>query len=105
MLSGSLASKCPKIPLSCACCAGGPVCRPIRSTAECLAIERRHVDAHHAADHIYLREGGVPYSAHVFRRKLTRWCVRAKIAAKPPYALRHTFATLQAEGNATIVVL
>ena len=31
--------------------------------------------------------------------------MRAKIPAKPPYALRHTFATLQAEADANIVVL
>lgn len=69
------------------------------------AIVRRHVDSHPDSEHIFLSDTGVPYSAGVYRRKLERWCKRARIPAKPPYALRHTFATLQAEGDANIVVL
>ena len=82
-----------------------PQPRSVPLPQEAAAIVRRQVDSHPDAALVFLTEVGTPYSADVFRRKMERWCRRAKIPARPPYALRHTFASLQADGDVNIVTL
>jgi integrase len=69
------------------------------------SIVRRQLDSHPDEDHIFLNDEGTPYTAGVYRRRLERWCKKAKIPVKPPYALRHSFASLQADENTNIVAL
>ncbi len=52
-----------------------------------------------------MNDAGTPYATDVFRRKLERWCDRAEIEQKPPYALRHTFASMQADGDTNMGAL
>jgi integrase len=82
-----------------------PQPRSVPLPQEAAAIVRRQVDSHPTADYIFLNEDGTPYTAGVYRRRLERWCKRAKIPVKPPYALRHSFASLQADENTNIVSL
>jgi integrase len=82
-----------------------PQPRSVPLPQEAAAIVRRQVDSHPEADQIFLNEDGTPYTADVYRRRLERWCKRAKIPVKPPYALRHSFASLQADENTNIVAL
>ena len=59
----------------------------------------------HASPYLFLNDDGMPYRADVFRRKLERWCARAGIARKAPYALRHTFASVEAENGVDALTL
>lgn len=58
-----------------------------------------------SSDFIFLDGDGNPYQGGVLRRRLVRWCKRAKIDPKPPYALRHTFATRLAASRVNQTVL
>ena len=60
---------------------------------------------HPGSELLFLNDGGTPYTAHVFRRRLERACGRAGIAKRLPYALRHSFASLHAEDGTNIVTL
>ena len=61
--------------------------------------------AKHDSQFVFLTEYGTPYSADVFRRKLERWCARAGISKRTPYALRHTFASVEAESGVDALTL
>ena len=76
-----------------------PVPRTVPLPAEAVAIIRRQVKQHPEAHHVFLTERGTPYSADVFRRSMERWCKRSGIAQRTPYALRHTFASRQADSG------
>ncbi len=79
--------------------------RTVPLPAEAVAIIRRQVEQHPKAEHVFLTEDGTPYSADVFRRSMERWCHRAGITQRTPYALRHTFASRQADSGTNIVSL
>ena len=82
-----------------------PQPRSVPLPHEAAAIVLRQIGAHPDEPHIFLNDDGTPYEAGVYRRRLERWCKKAKIPVKPPYALRHTFASLQADGDINIVTL
>ncbi len=82
-----------------------PVPRTVPLSAEAHAIIRRQVEQHPSANHVFLTEDGTIYSADVFRRSMERWCHRAGITQRTPYALRHTFASRQADSNTNLVSL
>jgi integrase len=82
-----------------------PQPRTVPLTKEACEIIKRQCAAYPKAEFVFLNEAGTPYDSAGFRHKLERWCRRAKIDKKPPYALRHTFASLQADGDTNMVAL
>lgn len=82
-----------------------PQPRSVPLPQEATAIVRRQLNSHPDEDHVFLNDEGTPYTADVYRRRLERWCKKADILVKPPYALRHSFASLQADENTNIVAL
>ena len=78
-----------------------PQPRTVPLTKEASEIVQRQGELYPKAEYVFMNDAGQPYDADIFRRKLERWCARAKIEQKPPYALRHTFASMQADGAPT----
>ena len=72
---------------------------------EALEIIERQVSQHAWRRHVFLNEAGKPYTASVFRQRLKRWCERAGIRPRSPYALRHTFGSAEAEAGVNQAVL
>ena len=70
---------------------------PLTLIAKDIAI--RQVAKHPKSEHIFLNGKGEPYTRGVFRQRLLRWCKRAGIKPHPPYAMRHTFGSMEAEAN------
>lgn len=72
---------------------------PLSGTAE--SIIHRQIESHPESEYVFLN-GGVhggkrgPYTARAFRVRFKRLCRKAKIKVLPPYALRHSFASVQA---------
>ena len=54
---------------------------------------------------IFLNGAGVPYTAVAIRNRFERLCKRAGVSIRPPYALRHTFATGMAENKTNMTIL
>lgn len=79
--------------------------RTVPLTKEVAEIVRRQSARFPKAEFVFMTDVGTPYATDVFRRKLERWCSRAKIEPKPPYALRHTFASMNADGDTNVVAL
>ncbi len=73
-------------------------------SVEAEEIVRRQLSAH-ISPYVFLNDDGTPYSADVFRRKLERLCGRAKVPKRAPYALRHTFASVEAENGVDALTL
>lgn len=82
-----------------------PIKRTVPLVPEAVEILNRQIGKHPRRRHIFLNEAGKPYSASVFRQRLKRWCERAGIQPRPPYALRHTFGSLEAEADVNQAVL
>ena len=82
-----------------------PKPRSVPLTPEAKAIALRHLAAHPKCDHVFLNGHGGPYTKNVFRQRLRRWCKRAGIKPRPPYALRHTFGSMEAEANVNQTVI
>ena len=72
---------------------------------EALEIIERQVSQHAWRRHVFLNEAGKPYTASVFRQRLKRWCERAGIRPRSPYAVRHTFGSAEAEAGVNQAVL
>ena len=70
-----------------------------------VAIIDRQIGKHAWRRHVFLNDAGQPYTACVFRQRLRRWCKRVGIPPRPPYALRHTFGSLEAEADINQTVL
>ena len=70
-----------------------PVCEPARE------ILLRQIQAHPDQKHVFLNDDGVPYTRTVLRNRLIRWSRKAKIQDITPYALRHTFASVQSDSR------
>lgn len=79
--------------------------RTIPLVPEAVEILNRQIGKHPWRRHVFLNEAGKPYTASVLRQRLRRWCERAGIPPRPPYALRHTFGSLEAEANINQTVL
>ena len=82
-----------------------PAKRTVPLVPEALEIIDRQIGQHAWRRHVFLNEAGKPYTAAVFRQRLKRWCERAGIRPRPPYALRHTFGSLEAEADVNQTVL
>lgn len=78
--------------------------RTVPLSIEAEEIVNRQM-ANHASPFVFLTEHGTPYTTDMFRRKLERWCARAGIAIRTPYALRHTFASVEAESGVDALTL
>ena len=79
--------------------------RTVPLVPEAVEIIDRQIGQHAWRCHVFLNESGKPYTAGVFRQRLKRWCRRAGIKPRPPYALRHTFGSLEAEAGVNQAVL
>jgi len=82
-----------------------PIKRTVPLVPEAVVILNRQIGKHPRRRHVFLNEAGKPYTASVFRQRLKRWCKRAGIQPRPPYALRHTFGSLEAEADVNQAVL
>lgn len=82
-----------------------PKPRSVPLTADAKDIALRHIAAHPKAEFVFLNGKGKPYTRNVFRQRLRRWCKRAGIPPRPPYALRHTFGSMEAEANVNQTVI
>lgn len=76
-----------------------PISRSVPLTAEACEIVQRQLRAHPESPYLFLNGRGSLFKPRVFRRRLLRWCQRAGIQPRPPYALRHTFGSMEAEAN------
>jgi len=76
-----------------------PKPRSIPLSKEAMEIINRQREAHPDSEYIFLNEDGQPYTAGSFRQRLERWCKRAELEKRSPYALRHFFGTVQATEN------
>lgn len=70
---------------------------PLCSMAE--EIVEHQIKQHPEQDHIFLNDAGTPYEKSVYKNKLVRWCRRAGIKDFTPYALRHTFASMESDAG------
>ena len=78
--------------------------RTVPLSIEAEEIVNRQM-AKHGSPFVFLTEYGTPYSADIFRRKLERWCARAGITKRTPYAMRHTYASVEAESGVDALTL
>ncbi|MBU1736183.1 MAG: tyrosine-type recombinase/integrase [Verrucomicrobia bacterium] len=88
------------------CSSKNPIPRSVPLTVVAAQILVRQMKLKMPPDGIIFRQdNGQPYSAGNFRSRLHRLCTKAKVPKRPPYALRHTFATnLAGDGtNRTII--
>jgi integrase len=79
--------------------------RTVPLVPEAVEILSRQIGKHPSRRHVFLNDAGRPYTAGVLRQRLKRWCRRAGIKPRPPYALRHTFGSLEAEAGVNQAVL
>ena len=82
-----------------------PKPRSVPLTPDAKEIALRHLASHPKSDFVFLNGKGGPYTKSVFRNRLLRWCRRAGIKPRPPYALRHTFGSMEAEANVNQTVI
>jgi len=82
-----------------------PKPRSVPLTPAAKDIAFRQIAAHPEAALVFLNAKGQPYTRNVFRQRLRRWCKRAGIRPRPPYALRHTFGSIEAEANINQTVI
>jgi integrase len=68
-----------------------PLCRLAQE------IVNRQIASHPKLDHVFLNGDGNPYERSAFRNRLIRWCRKVGVRATTPYALRHTFASMQSD--------
>lgn len=78
---------------------GEPKPRTVPLCSQAKEIFERQVKSHPKSDHIFLNDDGTPYDRTVFRNRLIRWCRRAGIKDITPYALRHTFASMESDAG------
>lgn len=76
-----------------------PISRSVPLTDEAAEIVRSQLDAHPLSSFVFVNADGHPYKPHTFRQRFMRWCKRAGVVPRPPYALRHTFGSMEAEAN------
>ena len=69
--------------------ASRPLRRSVPLTVEALEIITRQMKKHSKSRFVFLNGNGKPYQAASFRQRLKRWCQRAGVRPRPPYALRH----------------
>lgn len=72
---------------------------------EAMKILHRQTDAHPHVRHVFLNQGGTPYTRTVLRNRMIRCCQRAGIPNITPYALRHTFASMESDARVETTAL
>jgi len=82
-----------------------PKPRSVPLVPEAVEIYKRQMQSHPDTDHLFVNGQGNPYKQYSFRQRLMRWCERAGIKQRSPYALRHTFGSLEAEANVNQAVI
>jgi len=82
-----------------------PKPRSVPLTPQAAKIALGQIASHPKADLVFLNGAGKQYTRGVFRQRLRRWCKRAGIKPRPPYALRHTFGSMEAEANVNQTVI
>lgn len=75
------------------------VSRSVPLNGEALEIVKRRLAVNSPLPFLFLNGHGQPWKKNVFRQRLIRWCIKAGIPPRPPYALRHTFGSMEAEAN------
>ena len=73
--------------------------RSVPLTGEALDIVKRRLALNSPLPYLFLNDDGKQYKPRSFRQRLNRLCVRVGIPPRPPYALRHTFGSMEAEAN------
>jgi integrase len=67
---------------------------------EARAIFQRQTAKHPDSDFVFLNAAGTPYTRYAFKTRLARLCRRAKTSrVHTPYALRHTFASMESDSG------
>ncbi len=82
-----------------------PKPRSVPMVPAAVEIYQRQTQAHPETSHLFVNGAGNPYLPRSFRQRLLRWCERAGIKPHSPYALRHTFGSLEAEANVNQAVI
>jgi len=82
-----------------------PKPRSVPLVPEAVEIYERQMQSHPETDLLFVNAHGNPYKPRSFRQRLMRWCKRAGIKERSPYALRHTFGSLEAEANVNQAVI
>ncbi len=75
------------------------VSRSVPLTGEAFEIVKHRLAVNSPLPFLFLNGNGQPWKKDVFRQRLIRWCIKAGIPPRPPYALRHTFGSMEAEAN------
>ena len=70
--------------------------RSVPMTPETVEIYQRQCKNHPKSPYVFHDRNGTPYLPRIYSQKFKRKCQRVKIPIKPPYALRHTHANMQA---------
>lgn len=73
--------------------------RSVPLCSEARAIVRRQVEHHPDSDFIFQNNKGKPYTRQVYRNRLIRNSRKAGIGDVTPYALRHTFASMESDAG------
>jgi len=76
---------------------------PLSPTA--LEIVERQIQNHPNSENVFLNENGDPYTRYTYRNRMIRWCRRAKVNEITPYALRHTFASIESDAGVETTAL
>ena len=79
--------------------------RSVPLCPEALDCITRQIEDHSKSPVVFLDDDRKPYEQRALRNRLYRWCKRADIQPRPPYSMRHTFGSLQAEANINQTVL
>ncbi|MBT3193847.1 MAG: site-specific integrase [Verrucomicrobia bacterium] len=82
-----------------------PAKRTVPLVPQAVSIILRQIADHPETEYIFTNTIGRPYTATVLRQRLGRWCARACIKPRPPYALRHTFGSMEAEARVNQTVI
>lgn len=76
-----------------------PKPRSVPLVPEAVEIAQRQIAKHPKCPFIFVNGTDKPYTGPTFRQRFQRWCERAGIPVRPPYSMRHTFGSMQAEAN------
>lgn len=82
-----------------------PLPRSVPLTIEALGIVQRQIGRHPKTNFVFLSGRRNPYDRNSLRIRLERACRRAKIPARPPYAWRHFFGTMQGANGTNLAII
>ena len=79
--------------------ANEPKPRTVPLSPPAKEILQRQLASHPKSDYVFLNDAGTPYTRYSLKTKLKRLCQKLGIKVFSPYALRHTFASMESDGN------